>query len=173
MRLIPSLLLITVLTGCTAVPKDLFTAGPKSMERRQVETRKFTGVKEAVLLASCGAIVQDLGFTLEGSETKLGLITANKNRDAVQTAEVVAAVIVALLGGGSTPISRDQMIRVSIVALPTADKVPDSWVVRTTFQRIVTRTDNTVIAEALTDPALHTEFFDKLSKAIFLEAQKL
>lgn len=124
--LVSSLSFLALVTGCTAVPKDLFNAGPKAMERRQIETRKFTGLKEANLLASCGAIVQDLGFTLEGSETKLGLITANKNREAVNSGEVVAAVIVALLGGGNIPISRDQLIRVSIVALPTADKVPDS-----------------------------------------------
>jgi hypothetical protein len=118
-------------------------------------------------------VIQDLGFTLEGSETKLGLIVANKNRDATQAGEVVAAVLIALLGGGQTAISRDQKVRVSVVVLPTADKVKDSWQVRATFQRIVTRTDNTQFAETLEDPKLHTEFFEKLSKAVFLEAQKI
>ena len=55
----------------------------------------------------------------------------------------------------------------------TVDKVKASWQVRATFQRIVTRTDNTQVAETLVDPALHTEFFEKLSKAVFLEAQRI
>jgi hypothetical protein len=161
------------LVGCASIPENLLSTSPKSLERRQVEARKFTGLQETTLLTAVGGVIQDLGFTLEGSETKLGLIVANKNRDATQTGEVVAAVLIALLGGGQTAISRDQKIRVSVVVLPTADKVKDSWQVRATFQRIVTRTDNTQFAETLEDPKLHTELFEKLSKAVFLEAQKI
>lgn len=161
------------LVGCVSMPENLLATSPKSLERRQVEARKFTGVQETNLLTAVGGVIQDLGFSLEGSETKLGLIVANKNRDATQAGEVVAAVLIALLGGGQTAISRDQKVRVSVVVLPTADKVKDSWQVRATFQRIVTRTDNTQFAETLEDPKLHTEFFEKLSKAVFLEAQKI
>jgi len=159
--------------GCVSMPENLLVTSPQSLERRQVEARKFTGIQEPNLVSAVGAVIQDLGFTLEGSETKLGLIVAQKDRDATQAGEVVAAVLIALLGGGQTAISRDQKIRVSVVILPTADKLKDSWVIRATFQRIVTRTDNSQFAETLADPKLHTEFFEKLSKAVFLEAQKI
>lgn len=165
--------LIVPLVGCVSMPEGLFATSPKSLERRQVEARKFVGIQEVNLVSAVGAVIQDLGFTLEGSETKLGLIVAQKDRDAVQAQEVVAAVVIALLGGGQTAISKDQKIRVSVVVLPTADKAKESWQVRATFQRIVTRTDNTQFAETLLDPQLHTEFFEKLSKSVFLEAQKI
>jgi len=156
------------LAGCVSIPENILATSPKSLERRQIEARKFTGLQEVTLVTAVGAVIQDLGFTLEGSETKLGLIVAHKDRDAVQAGEVVAAVLIALLGGGQTAISRDQKIRVSVVILPTADKVRDSWQVRATFQRIVTRSDNSQFAETLEDPKLHSEFFEKLSKAVFL-----
>jgi len=161
------------LTGCVSMPENLLATSPKSLERRQIEARKFTGIQEPNLVSAVGSVIQDLGFTLEGSETKLGLIVAHKDRDATQAGEVVAAVLIALLGGGQTAISRDQKVRVSVVILPTTDKVKESWQVRATFQRIVTRTDNTQFAETLVDPKLHTEFFEKLSKAVFLEAQRI
>ena len=161
------------LAGCVSIPKNLLATSPKSLERRQIEARKFTGIQETNLVSAVGAVIQDLGFTLEGSETKLGLIVAQKDRDATQAGEVVAAVLIALLGGGQTAISRDQKIRVSVVVLPTTDKAKNSWQVRATFQRIVTRTDNTQVAETLEDPKLHVEFFEKLSKAVFLEAQRI
>lgn len=138
------------------------------MERRQVESRKFTNIKEPALITAVGVVVQDLGCTLESSETKLGLIVANKNRDADNVGEIATAVVIVLLGGPQVAIRRDQVIRVLIVILPTAIKIEDSWLVRATFQRIVTKTGNSQFAETLTDSALHSEFFEKLSKAVFL-----
>jgi len=46
--------------------------------------------------------------------------------------------------------------------------------VRVTFQRIVWDIEGNVTrSESLTDPKIYQEFFDKLSKAVFLDAQDL
>ena len=75
MRIRLSIFLVLGLIGCQSVPKDLFSVSSKTVERRQIEMRKYSGIKEEDLLSACSAIVQDLGFTLEGSESKLGLLT--------------------------------------------------------------------------------------------------
>ena len=168
-----STILLIVLAGCATVPDNLFVLSPENLQRRNIESRKFTQIEENNLLAAVGFVMQDLGFILENSETKLGLVVANKARDADEVEEQVTAMAAALLLGVYIPTKKDQEIRASVVVRPTADKIKNSWTVRATFQRIVTRTDNSQFSETLTDPTLYKEFFTKLSKSVFLEAEKI
>ena len=57
--------------------------------------------------------------------------------------------------------------------LIAADKIPGNYTVRVTFQREVTRTDNSVYVETINEPSIYEEFFDKLSKAMFIEAEQV
>lgn len=50
---------------------------------------------------------------------------------------------------------------------------PANYVVRVTFQRIITRTDNSIHVQTINDSEVYQEFFDKLSKSIFIEAQQV
>lgn len=166
-----------LLAGCVTLPPNAFVVTDEQLKRRQIETRRYEGIKEENLLVASSNVLQDMGFSLDNSETKLGLLSASKQRDATQAGEVVVAVLVALLGGGATPISKDQTIRVSLVVRPvqvTTDNTPvDSHFVRVTFQRIVRRTDNSVFAQTLDEKELYDGFFENLSKSVFLEAQKI
>jgi hypothetical protein len=168
---------VIFLAGCVALPPSTFVVTPEQLQQRQLETRRYDGIKEADLLTASANVLQDLGFNLENSETKLGLITASKQRDATDGGEVAVAIAIALLGGGAVPISKDQTIRVSLVVRPVNDStgmaMPESHFVRVTFQRIVRRTDNSVISQTLKQPDLYHEFFEKVSKSVFLEAQKI
>ncbi len=176
-RVIACALAAVMLTGCVTLPPNAFVVSPEQLKRRQIETRRYDGIKEENILIASSNVLQDLGFTLENSETKLGTLTASKQRDATNGAEIAAAVFLALLGGGAAPVSKDQTIRVALVVRPvqaTKDNAPtDSHFVRITFQRIVRRTDNSVFAETLGDAQLYQDFFEKLSKSVFLEAQKI
>ena len=170
------------------------------------------GITEESALVSSSNVLQDMGFNLENSEVSLGVLTANKQRDATNAGEVVGAVFLALLFGVMAPVSKSQSIRVSLVVhpagvdsaiaqsysnatastpieaakkavknLPKAEQEkiisiatqPGNYIVRVTFQRVVTRTDNSVYVETIDDPEIYQEFFDKLSKSVFIEAQKI
>ena len=176
-KLIVVCTLAIFLAGCVTLPPNAFVVTPEQLARRQIETRRYDNAKEEGILVASSNVLQDLGFNLENSETKLGVLTAGKQRDAVDGGEVAVAIFVALLGGGAMPISKDQTIRVSLVVRPvqaTNDNKPiDSYFVRITFQRLVRRTDNSITAETLTDNELYDGFFEKLSKSIFIEAQKI
>jgi hypothetical protein len=168
---------VTLVAGCVTLPPNAFVVTETQLARRQIETRRYDSIKEENLLIASSNVLQDMGFSLDNSETKLGLLSASKQRDATEAAEVVASIVIALLGGGATPISKDQTIRVSLVVRPvqaTAASTPvDSHFVRITFQRIVRRTDNSMFAQTLDDKELYEGFFEKLSKSVFLEAQKV
>ena len=86
---------------------------------------------------------------------------------------VFLAIAVAAMGGGNTPIDKEQKIKVSIVTFPSGE-TEGFTSVRVTFQRIVWNTYGQVSRlEKLNEPEMHQEFFNKLSKAIFLEAHNL
>ena len=165
-----------IAAGCqTTVPEDALTLSANSMQRRQLQTRKFEGVSERDILAASAGVLQDLGFNIDESETRLGVIVASKQRSAVEPLQVVASVTLALLArGASMDIDKTQKIRVSLVTRPASDQGEKTFFVRVTFQRIVWNTRKAIThIEAVDSPEIYQEFFEKLSKSVFLEAQKI
>lgn len=166
------MIVVGLLVGCETLPKDAMVPSADSLKLRQVQTRRFNGISETKLLAATAGVIQDLGFNIDESETRLGVITGSKQRSAVEAGQVFVAFLAALGGSGSAAFDKTQKLRVSIVVRPAGKDNKTDFQVRATFQRIVWRTDNTVSrAESLKQPKLYQEFFDKLSKAVFLEAQ--
>jgi hypothetical protein len=52
--------------------------------------------------------------------------------------------------------------------------LPNTQLLRITIQRIVTNTSGMVTRiESIEEPAIYQEFFDKLSKSVFLEVQQI
>lgn len=167
------LLLATSLlvSGCANhIPKEALELKQESLQLRQLQTRSFETREEKKLLSSGASVLQDLGFSIDESESPLGVIVGSKDRDAVETGQVVGAVMVAVLFGVSTPIDNNQKIRASLVTRPTDKKTN----LRVTFQRVVWNTQGQVSrTESIEDPKIYQEFFEKLSKAVFLEAHEI
>ncbi len=171
------LLLVSSLAivGCqNKIPDDALALKPDSMERRQLESRRFSGSNEQDILSACAGVAQDMGFTIDESETRLGVLVASKNREASQFGERFA---VALLFGGDAANSMDksQKIRLCIVVKPVAGVGGSTdYLVRATFQRLVWNSYGQLNrCEGLKEPMLYQQFFEKLSKSVFLEAQKI
>jgi hypothetical protein len=151
---------------------------PESLAKRQLQTRVYGTENESEVLAASSAVLQDIGFLVDESEVQLGLIVASKERSAIQPAEVTAQIILAILvsmsGTAADPVwDERQIMRISLVVTPIMAEQKGTSV-RITFQRIVFTNKGTISkSEALGTPEIYQEFFDKLSKALFLEAQKL
>jgi hypothetical protein len=147
---------------------------PRTLEQRQMQTRTFDTTDEATLLSACLANLQDMDFNLDESESNLGVIVASKDRDAKDAGQVAMSFSMALLFGVYIPYDNNQKIRVSVVTSPAASDGPARTAVRVTFQRVVWDTSGQVSKlEALDDPKLYQGFFERLSKAVFLEAHQL
>ena len=169
---------LSALGGCASIPKDALVLSPDSLERRQLQTRRIDGIDEGKLLSATAGVLQDLGFNIDESETRLGVIVASKDRSAVTGGQVLGAVLVALFGGGYTSIDKTQKIRVSVVTRPALAEggVPlaNTQLIRITIQRIVTNTSGLVTRiESIEEPVIYQEFFDRLSKSVFLEVQQI
>ena len=140
-----------------------------------MQTRRIDGIGEKNLLNASVGVLQDLGFEIDEAETKLGLMVASKDRSAFTPTQLAGAIALALIGV-STSIDKTQKIRVSLVTHPAlgqdGNPMPDSQVIRITIQRIVWNTANQVTRiEPIEEPEIYQQFYEKLSKSIFLEVQ--
>ena len=162
-----------VFTGCaTTIPPEALKWNQETLKERQLQTRKFDTQKENDVLSACASLLQDLGFSLDESETTLGMLLGSKDRDATDGGQVAAAIFLALLTGAVVPIDSVQKMRASVITRLNEDG--SSMVVRVTFQRVVWNTEGRVTtSESMKDPEIYQEFFTKLSKAIFLEAHEI
>lgn len=170
------LLMATVGFGLLAcapqIPKEALMLKPESMQNRQMQTRRFATTDEGHLLNASTALLQDMGFTLEEVNAPLGVLVASKMRDATTAGNVTLAVVATLLTRQPVAYDKEQKMRVSVVTkqLPSGKEMS----VRVTFQRIVFNTQGQITtSEAVIEPEAYQEFFSKLSKSVFLEANQI
>jgi hypothetical protein len=177
--------------GCETLPDNAMALSPDSLQQRQLQTRRVEGIDEKALLAASAGVLQDLGFNIDESETRLGVIVASKKRSAIDTADIITSsletlavnMVFALVFGdnekeGEINFDVTQKIRISIVTRPALDSSgqprKDAQVIRVTIQRFVWDDDgNLTHAESVEDPKVYQKFFDRLSKSIFLELQAI
>jgi len=149
------------------------------LQRRQLQTRQYDTKDATKIVMAVAGVLQDLGFTLDESESDLGLIVGSRDADATDKGQVAAAVttdiIIAILGGTSNATSQVdavQHVKASVIAKPSLDG--NKMLVRVTFQRIVWNASNQISrVETINDPQIYQKFFESLSKAVFLEAQQI
>lgn len=167
-----SILSCFFLTACNqTIPKEALELRAESLQLRQLQTRSFDTKNERQLLVAGAGVLQDLGYNIDESETKLGVIVGSKDRDATEAGQVAAAIFVAALGGGTMPIDKNQKIRASLVTNKNGTSKTN---LRVTFQRIVWNTHGQVSkTQSIEDEEIYQEFFDRLSKAVFLDAHEI
>jgi len=175
LRLPFAIFLCLGIVGCATVPTGFLKPSEDYLARRQLEMRQYDTTDQEKIITSVAGLLQDLGFTLDASETQVGFVAASKKADASNKGQII---LMAFLGGlGHNPqavqqCDRDQVIKASVITKPSLDG--KKTVVRVTFQRIVWNMGNQINrVETIKDPAMYQKFYDSLSKAIFLEAQQI
>lgn len=165
---------VLILSGCAAtIPPEALQFNKDTLANRQLQARKFDTKNEKELLSAASAVLQDMGFNLDESAPSIGVIVASKKRDARDGNQIAGQILVGiLLGANAMRIDTEQLIRASLVTKPSDNG--KEFILRVTFQRIVWNQHKQVSKiEAIHDANIYQEFFDKLSKAVFLQAQNL
>jgi hypothetical protein len=164
---------VLLLTGCAVVTLDAdLNLTPEMFALRQMQTRRFDTTDEQKILRTCAALLQDTGFTIDETETKLGILIASKERDATDAAQW-AVFIVGAFFGVTLPPDKDQIMKAFVTTRPVGTE-GKQVAVRVAFERTVFDTEQRLKKiEALNDPKMYQSFFEKLSKALFLEAHDI
>lgn len=163
--------LVVGMTACSErIPRAALQLSQESVQDRQMQSRHFQTADENAMLAASAALLQDLGFNLDESEPELGVLVASKRRDAREVGQMLGAVMRTILSGRSQTYDEEQEIRASLVTRPSPEGTRIA--VRITFQRTVWDSEGEISkTEAVNEPQIYQQFFDKLSKSVFLEAQ--
>ena len=162
-----------LVTGCDTIPMDALVLKETSLQDRQMQSRRFQTSDEIRVLTASSGLLQDLGFNLSESDVKLGVLVAYKDRSAVEGGQVAGKILVALLGGGNVAIDKNQRLKASVITRPSSENT-NEVVVRVTFQRVVYNDLNQVSKlEQLKNPKQYQEFFESLSKSLFLTANDI
>jgi hypothetical protein len=164
------LFLIPLLFSCMSSKQqsiDALTVKESSLKERQIQSRIYETNDEESLLLACANLLQDLSYQIEESESHLGVITATRDKSAIKTGQVALSILSALAGSKSN-YDQYETIFLTVVVKPQGN---NRMVVRATFQHIVKDNEGRTTAnKQITDPKVYQEFFDLLSKSIFLEA---
>lgn len=168
-----------ILVGCATLPMDFLKLSPDSLKNREVESRQFDTKNELQVLSATANVFQDIGFTITEIDNDLGLIIGSKERDATVPGQIAMAAFVDLLAaaGGSSSNMMAMTDSVQSVLASCVTKLNlegNKIVVRVTFQRVIFNQMQQVSRlESIEDPKIYQGFFEKLSKSIFLEANKI
>ena len=160
------------LVACNqTVPKSALQLSPDTLQLRQLQTRSFDTGNEKKLLTAGASVLQDLGFSIEESETKLGVILGEKDRDAREAGQIAGQIFMAALLGVYIPADKNQKIRASLITRPVSGKKTN---LRITLQRVVWNEQGQISrTESIKDAEIYQEFFSKLSKSVFLNAHEI
>ena len=173
-------LLAVSLTGCVDANQIAMKLGAppdSAVELRAIETRRFDTLDDKAMLMASIQTLQDLGFVVSESSLQAGVLSASKRRDAEESGQiagqVVLTIVLALLGSYHDPTwDKEQTIRVTLVVSPIEGSKQIET--RVSFDRTLTNNKGQDWrAEIINEPKIYQEFYDRLSKSVFLEAHKV
>lgn len=178
--LIPAVCLL--ITACETLPRDAFRPSESSLAIREIQMREYDAVSDAQILSASTAILQDMGYAIDEVEESLGVLSASKRADATNTLEFFGSAIVdgtkcffTLFldcdNRSTKEIGEFQDIRMTVVSRPQLGN-EDDVTVRVTIQRVIwNKKGEATLREAVTDSRVYETFFEKMSKAVFLERE--
>jgi hypothetical protein len=172
------LLLLAMLSACMPpeIPREALVLTQENPARRRLQSRRFETKDEKTLFAATGAVLKDLGFTIDQESAELGLIAGSKKEEpynigGMATSAAVAVITSALSVPTTVPYSKERLIRASVTT--GRGENGDDTTVRLTLQLVVWDTEGKVAkSELLEEPTVYREFFDKLAKAATIEAHE-
>lgn len=163
--LICTIITCTAFTSCA--PREAAHPPETQLQIREMQTREFDTKDTKLVMKSMMHVLQDEGFIIKNAVSDLGLLSAEKNIDIEDKGQ---AIMVQMLVGPGGRWNKQQILDASANVSEFGDKTR----VRINFQ-IKTLDNFGSPADVITikDPKKYQEFFDKVSKGVFIQSQNI
>lgn len=174
-----------LMASCAAPrPTQMFSLPPDYLARRQMTTRQFDTNDERKILSASAQVVQDMGFTIDESETRLGLITASRKseigspaqRAAVTGGVMALAVLGAVAGGQNVQVQQpefDVEQTMFLTLVTTRSRAGNGFNVRIEMSRTIKTNLNNTRSERISHQPTFQDFFNRLGQSLFLEGHNI
>jgi len=177
------LLGLLLLAGCAPQVSQVLTPPEDMLAQRQFQTKQYESADEDQILRACAALLQDMGFQIDEGTSRLGVILGSKMRDAnsLTTGERAAVAVLTLgllVGGYTAPLAlllvdkmNSQPVRIDVgIFTRKIDAEGNRVAVRIIFRETEYKNGQPALPQVIKDAAIYQDAFDRLSKALFLEA---
>lgn len=169
-----------LLSSCATSQPEYFSPSQSSVAARKMQARIYSSVDESDVMSAAASVLQDMGYSIDEVEARLGVLSASKRADATNRLQAFGTLtldsmkcaltfLMACSGNYYGEIDDVQDIRLTLVSMPKDD---GSVTVRVTIQRrIYDKRGRLTEQSTITDLDVYESLFAKLSKAVFLEEQ--
>jgi len=137
------------------------------LQIRELQTRTFTGETAIAGMKSVSAALQDEGYSIESANTELGLITANRTVNDIDT-ENRNTQIFWLGFAKDYRAARSWKVTANVVTLDDKLRIRISLV-----EQELNETGGIIYSQPVVDPAPYQALFSKIDKSVFLQKNKL
>lgn len=160
-----SLTMLLSFSGCA--PKGSSDIPVTQLQMREIQTRNFDTDDTKLVMKSMMNVLQDDGYILKNVVLDLGLLSAERNIDTENTG---VALLQTLLVGQGARWEKHQVMEASANVSSFGEKTR----VRMTFQtKTIDNFNCPKNVTTVTDMKTYQEFFDKVSKSIFLQSEEI
>jgi hypothetical protein len=166
--------------------EPLFQLNPTSAADLTTQSRSFPTSDSARVQNAAVQVLQDMGYQVRGGNREIGLLYADKVADvpaagpghAIAEAAVIAISILAMALSGQgdiqdLPEQVAQHIYVTLLVVEETAHSSASVRVRLSIDRDMVYDQGYILADHTELPLIYQEFFEKLSKSVFLEAEQI
>jgi hypothetical protein len=161
----------------------LFQLNPTDPADLVTQSRRFDAGESDVVLNGSLSVLQDMGYSITSGNRQLGLVTAKKKAEVLppgldhavaEAALIATTVLLSLLTGQDMVTDLPEQVEQTIyVSLLVSEEAESQTLVRLSIDRDMRYDNGWIIPDHTELPLIYQEFFEKLSRAVFLEAHQL
>lgn len=173
-KVIPLVAAAMALAGCLPFRPNFNPQPITQLQLRAIQTRTYDGQDPVKALKVVFNVLQDDGFVVRYGNTDLGLINASKSIIDATSNDFLSAVGSNVVGDSGSTITSVSGAVLTLEATANVSRFGPKTRVRINFERKVTDRDGRIINVSEVDNSkFYQEFFVKVDKGLFIDAQGL